>query len=61
MIQPPAVIAPSEVPQRCICPECRRLDREHPNEGYQLAMFGYRVQLPRLTAVNFLLSPADPL
>jgi len=56
MLSWPAIIAPAEAPQRCICPECRRLDREHPQEGYQLALFPYRVGLPRLTVLNYLLS-----
>ena len=25
--------------ERCCCPECLQLDRRHPGEGHQLAMF----------------------
>jgi hypothetical protein len=39
-------IAPAAEMQRCSCPECRRLDREFPSEGYQLALFPYRLGLP---------------
>lgn len=30
---------------RCNCPVCLRLDREFPNEGYQLALFRYSPSL----------------
>lgn len=29
---------------RCPCPTCRGLDKRHPDEGYQLALFPYRIQ-----------------
>jgi len=32
--------------ERCSCPECKRLNREHLREGYQLALFPYRLGLP---------------
>jgi len=27
-------------PTICACPACQQLDRAHPNEGQQIAMFG---------------------
>jgi hypothetical protein len=29
---------------RCTCSQCRTLDRKHPAEGHQLAMFEQRTQ-----------------
>ncbi len=29
---------------RCMCPTCLSLDARYPNEGYQLALFPYRLQ-----------------
>jgi len=28
---------------RCRCPQCLVLDAQHPGEGYQLALFPYRI------------------
>lgn len=29
---------PSCDPRRCVCDDCRLLDRDHPREGYQLKL-----------------------
>ena len=39
------ILLPAEDFGRCGCPECKRLDREFPGEGYQLALFRYVVSL----------------
>lgn len=44
----PAVIRPAEDFGRCTCPTCKRLDRRHPGEGYQLALFRYVVSVAGL-------------
>lgn len=41
LTDPPAIVAQIPAFQRCFCPECRRLDLEFPNEGYQLVLFAY--------------------
>lgn len=28
---------------RCLCPVCLTLDARYPNEGFQLALFPYRI------------------
>jgi len=38
----PAITQEAEQYGRCTCPTCRELDRLHPREGYQLALFPYR-------------------
>lgn len=48
-IDPPAIVAQVADFQRCRCPECLRLDREFPGEGYQLALFPFVISLrPKL-------------
>lgn len=34
---------------RCPCPTCVRLDKRHPGEGYQLALFPYTLQTPNMS------------
>lgn len=45
MILSPAIFAQAEEFGRCACPVCLRLDKEFPDEGYQLALFRYVVSL----------------
>lgn len=44
MIPPPALIAQVIEFGRCPCPRCKALDKRFPTEGYQLALFAYRIQ-----------------
>lgn len=45
-VTPVAIIAEARVVMAmlCPCPTCRRLDKLHPGEGQQLALFPYRIQ-----------------
>lgn len=45
-VPPPAIVRKIEF-DVCTCPECRRLDREFPGQGQQLALFRYQIQLRR--------------
>lgn len=45
-ISPPAIIQQANVfdLQRCRCPRCAILDARFPDQGFQLALFPYRMQ-----------------
>lgn len=45
MIQPAAIVRPAEDFELCACPECQRLDRKYPGQGWQLALLRYRISL----------------
>jgi hypothetical protein len=47
ILQDFAIVRPAEDFARCACPVCKRLDREFPDEGYQLALFRYVISLRR--------------
>lgn len=34
-------------PCLCTCPECVRLDRQHPREGRQLSLLSTKIKRPR--------------
>lgn len=53
MPPPPIVRQHSEIQIcRCRCPECIRLDGQHPDEGYQLTFLQYRVSLKPASMVE---------
>lgn len=56
LYSPPPVAVLAEVmrdlPYRCRCPICARLDARFPDEGYQLALFAYRLQTKPLQPVQ---------
>lgn len=41
----PAIVFEIPAFGRCTCPECKRLDRRFPDEGWQLALFPYVISL----------------
>jgi hypothetical protein len=46
MLPRPAIIIQADRFEllRCRCPECRVLDARFPAEGFQMALFPYRIQ-----------------
>lgn len=44
-MEPAAIVYRIPAFDRCPCPTCKRLDRQFPDEGYQLALFAYRIPL----------------
>lgn len=45
VISPPAIIRQVEDFAECECPTCKRLDRQFPGQGVQLALFRYVISI----------------
>lgn len=54
MISPPVIIVQADrfALLRCRCPQCLVLDARHPGEGFQLALFPYRISTAPPAAIE---------